>query len=79
MTRRPPSGTVSEADDRPNIVTRDSDLGRRPSARSLRGLDRVRRVLISGHMESPSRAAVPESPPSRTHIALSTQQVWSRY
>jgi len=32
---------------------------------------RVRRVLISGHMESPSRAAVPESPPSRTHIALS--------
>jgi MFS family permease len=30
---------VSEADDRPNIVTRDSDLGRRPAARSLRGLD----------------------------------------
>ena len=30
---------MSEADDRPNIVTRDSDLGRRPSARSLRGLD----------------------------------------
>jgi predicted MFS family arabinose efflux permease len=39
MTRRPPSGTVSEADDRPTIVTRDSDLDRRPSARSLRGLD----------------------------------------
>lgn len=30
---------MSEADDRPNIVTRDSDLGRRPAARSLRGLD----------------------------------------
>ena len=39
MTRRPPSGTGSEADDRPTIVTRDSDLDRRPSARSLRGLD----------------------------------------
>src|SRR5229473_893984 len=39
MTRRPPSSAVSEADGRPNIVTRDSDLGRRPSARSLRGLD----------------------------------------
>src|ERR1700736_2094046 len=40
MTRRLPSDAVSEADDRPNIVTtRDSDLGRRPSARSLRGLD----------------------------------------
>src|SRR5216684_6571099 len=39
MTRRPPSSAVSEADGRPNIVTRDSKLGRRPSARSLRGLD----------------------------------------
>ena len=39
MMRRPPSSAVSEADGRPNIVTRDSDLGRRPSARSLRGLD----------------------------------------
>src|SRR6266849_1238179 len=39
MTRRPPSSAVSEADGRPNIVTRDSDPGRRPSARSLRGLD----------------------------------------
>src|ERR1700736_2514886 len=40
MTRRLPSDAVSEADDRPNIVTtRDSDLGRSPSARSLRGLD----------------------------------------
>lgn len=38
MTRRPPSGTVSQADDRPNIVTRDSE-GRHPSAQSLRGLD----------------------------------------
>src|SRR5712692_3921418 len=39
MTRRPPSGTVSEVDDTPNIVTRDSDVEKRPSARSLRGLD----------------------------------------
>ena len=39
MTRRPPSGTVFEADDRPTIVTRDSDLDGQPSARSLRGLD----------------------------------------
>jgi MFS family permease len=41
MTRRQPSasGTVYEADDRPTIVTRDSNLDRWPSARSLRGLD----------------------------------------
>src|SRR5260370_6600820 len=36
---------VSEADDRPNIVTRDSDLGRHPSARSLRGLDWINFLL----------------------------------
>ena len=41
MTRRPPSASaiVSEADDRPTIVTCDSNLDKRPSAWSLRGLD----------------------------------------
>jgi predicted MFS family arabinose efflux permease len=41
MTRRPPSasGTLSKADDRPTIVTCDSDLDAQPSARSSRGLD----------------------------------------
>ncbi len=41
MTRRPPSASVttSEADDRRTIVTCDLDLDRRPSTRSLRGLD----------------------------------------
>lgn len=41
MTRRPPSDSciVSEADDRQTIVPFDSNLDRRPSARSLRGLD----------------------------------------
>src|SRR5271169_4315862 len=39
MVRRPPSGTVPQPDNRRTIVTRDSDLDRRPSARSLHGLD----------------------------------------
>jgi len=39
MMRRPPSGRASQPDDRPTIVTRDSDVDRQPSARSLRGLD----------------------------------------
>src|ERR1700736_3977026 len=33
------SGTVSEANDTPNIVTRNTKADERPSARSLRGLD----------------------------------------
>ena len=39
MMRRPPSGTVSEADDRPTVVSSDSDLNKQPSTGSLRGLD----------------------------------------
>jgi MFS family permease len=41
MTRRPPSDSsaVSEADDRQTIIPCDSNQDRRPSARSLRGLD----------------------------------------
>ncbi|MGA9721275.1 MAG: MFS transporter [Candidatus Binatus sp.] len=41
MTRRPPSssGTVPAADDSQTTVPRQSNLDRRPSARSLRGLD----------------------------------------
>jgi MFS family permease len=38
MTPRPPSGTASEGDRKTNVA-RDSNLDRRPSARSLRGLD----------------------------------------
>jgi hypothetical protein len=41
MTRRPPSasGIASEADARPATVNSDSDLEKRPSDGSLRGLD----------------------------------------
>jgi hypothetical protein len=41
MTQRPPSdsGTVSQADDRQTVVPCESNLDRRPSTRSLRGLD----------------------------------------
>src|ERR1700686_4834 len=47
MTRQPPnaSGTVPETNDRDTIVHSDSNMDRRPSGRSLRGLEWVTFLL----------------------------------